>query len=127
MTEFRLYFCDSDDRIIARLEFCAPDDSAGLAIAVIIAEASNDRHAGYMLWQEKRLLYSSNEASELQLRRFARAAMTADRQEQIVHLEEHLLDSHWCIGRSQRLLEATSQLRDKHAAERSARETQLAS
>lgn len=113
MAEFRLYFCDDSDHIIARLEFCAPSDSAGLAVAAIIAEASNDQHCGYTLWREKRVLYSSRDASELQRRRFGNAPMPFNRQELIVQLEENLLDSHWCLARSARLLEATAQLRDK--------------
>lgn len=130
MAEFRLYFCDSSDHIIARLEFRAGDDGAALAIAATIAEACTDRHCGYMLWQEKRLVYSSREAGELQVRRFSRAAITIDRQDEIVRLEEGLLNSHWCIARSVRLLEATTRLRaerDQHAGEHCARDRQLAS
>jgi hypothetical protein len=132
MAEFRLYFCDADDRIVARAEFCAPDDNAGLSIAATIGEASADTHSGYLLWQGTRFLYSSRTAAALQVRRFTRAgataaAMTAERQDLIIELEESLLRSHWHIAKSLRLLEATARLRDKRAAEQRTHETPLAS
>jgi hypothetical protein len=133
MAEFRLYFCDGDDHIIARVEFCARDDGAGLAIAAAIAEASIDMHGGYMVWQGKRLLYASREpVGSARVRRLTGSSMNpgpidAEQQDKIIRLEESLLQSHWRIAKSMRLLEATSRLRDKQATEKCARKMPRAS
>jgi hypothetical protein len=108
MAEYRLYFLDRLGRILAREEFEAPDDGTALRISAVVAKSSDDVHHGFMLWRGARRIFETGQDSRAYLRGLAAAPLDGDAQAIIRALNRRLLDSHWAIARSQRLLDATS-------------------
>jgi hypothetical protein len=109
MGEYRLYFLDAESHVIARAEFVARDDALGLRVAASLAEETNDTHSGYMLWQGVRQIFATGEGGD---QSFGRAIpsrrLNSEAQQIVLSLEEQLLNSHWCIARSPRLLRKAS-------------------
>jgi hypothetical protein len=112
MSEYRLYFLDAESHVIARLEFVARNDALASRVAASLAEETNDKHSGYMLWHGARQVFATDEGADSS---FARAItsrrLNAEVQHIVLSLEEQLLNSHWCIARSERLLRAASRLK----------------
>jgi hypothetical protein len=109
MGEYRLYFLDAESHVIARAEFVARDDALALRVAASLAEATNDTHSGYMLWQGARQIFATDEGGDCS---FAGAItsrrMNSEAQHIVLSLKEQLLTSHWSIARSERLLRTAS-------------------
>lgn len=110
MAEYRLYFLDSSGRILAREGFEAADDATALRISATVAQSTDDAHFGFMLWQGTRRLFETGNDSRAYLRGFVLAPVDGVAQAIALDLERRLLNSHWSIARSKRLLEATSDL-----------------
>ena len=64
MVGYRLYYLDSHSHIVRREEFFAEDDQAALMIAVSLHEGSEHAHAGLMLWQGARQVFTTDENSD---------------------------------------------------------------
>ena len=118
MADYRLFFLGSDGAIEARHDFSAPDDRAALQIMAVIAQASDDSHHGVMLWQGTRRIGEAGDtgpaASDTRPAgdgRMAAADLAAAVQDYVVECEETLLNSHWRLAKSLKLLEATNELR----------------
>lgn len=108
MGEYRLYFLDANSHVIARIEFVARNDALALRAAASLAAETNDKHSGYMLWQGARQVFATDEGADSSFAGAITAKRLSSEAQQIVlSLQEQLLKSHWGIGRSQRLLEAT--------------------
>ena len=61
MVGYRFYYLDQHSHIIGREEFFADDDKAALIIAASLREASERAHAGVMLWQGTRQVFTTDE------------------------------------------------------------------
>jgi hypothetical protein len=111
MADYRLFFLDASDVILARDEFCADSDQAALFIATRLFDACSEAYSAYELWSGIRRIAwpeggQAPEAYALVGCADIRAAemIVADR-------ERILLDSHWIVARSRRLLDETNRLR----------------
>lgn len=115
MSDYRIFFLRADGSIDARHDFRAPDDVAALQIMAVIGEASADEHHGLMLWAGTRRLFETHEtpAADGGGSRFRGLSdvLAEDTQRRVLENEEALLDSHWRLAKSRRLLEATDNFR----------------
>jgi hypothetical protein len=64
MIGYRLYYLDQHSHIIGREEFLAEDDNAALLTAASLHETSECAHAGLMLWQGAREVFTTDENSD---------------------------------------------------------------
>lgn len=114
MAEYRLFFLGSDGAIEARHDFVAPDDRAAQQIMTVLAEASSDVHHGVMLWQGTRRIFEKHDSAQPECGRLQNVTSTmlaAENQQRVIDCEEALLNSHWRLARSKRLLDAMNDLR----------------
>jgi hypothetical protein len=102
---YRLYFRCRVGAIIGREDLLdAKDDTTALVISVQLFEACSDLAAGFELWHGPRLIGTSY-ARRPQID--GAASVNAETQARVARHEELLLDSHWAIAESRRLLALT--------------------
>lgn len=105
---YRIYLCDSKDRILAREDVEAADDHAAMMIAVRLWDACSDVSSGFELWQGSRRLDTAIDTSTVNA-----DWLNAEMQAAVAHHEERLRDSRWAIAGSKRLLEQTQRMAGK--------------
>jgi CheY-like chemotaxis protein len=103
LIEYRLYFRGDADAIQARQGFFADSDDEACELAQILFDACHDKCSRYELWSGTRLIVESWEKAPSPPRF---EFLTRNRQERVLDYEQRLRDSHWIVGKSQRLLEA---------------------
>lgn len=115
MVEYRLYFLDGENHVVARVEFEAPSDDLAIRVATVVAEESSDLHSGYMLWHAARQVFTTEGYGP---HAFAHPLtvepVSREGQRLVTALEQILLDSPWQIAKSPRLLAATARLKEEH-------------
>lgn len=111
MAEYHLYFLDGRGAIEARHDFRANEDAEAITLAGIVSEAVSDTHAGYELWNHAHCLVSTRNNIGSPYQHSDVNALYTLRQRNILDVEETLLQSHWRVAQSQKLLEATRDLR----------------
>jgi hypothetical protein len=110
MALYRLYFLDEADRIFARLDFDGRDAAMAVRIAAVVGEACSDTHFGYALWEDGREVYATDKDSRAYARGLAAAPLALDAQEIALDMVKRLLASRFSIAKSQRLLDAATEL-----------------
>ena len=98
-SSYRLYLLGDDDIIQGYFDFAAESDQAAHEIAMHAFDACADRATQYELWHDSRLINRTAPAPMTTLEQ-----VVANRQAQIVALEEYMRDSRWTIASSERLL-----------------------
>jgi len=104
---YRLYFYDFSDKIVAAESFAASDDVEALEIGVMLSRATHDVFGRHEVWCGVRHLAGkatrSDDISML-------VEMPEARQARALDLEERLLSSFACIRRSRALLAEVDRL-----------------
>ncbi len=96
---YRLYLLGDDGVIRGYFDFSEDSDEAAYEIAELAFEACLDRAANFELWHDSRLV---TPPASVSMR--THEEVLANRQAQIVALEERMRDSRWAVATSKRLL-----------------------
>ena len=109
MNSYRLYLYDGSGTIQGRLELTAEDDLAGLTVAENLCDACSDVCASFELWAGPRCVGGSSDGGHRP--RLGAAQIAEKTQIALIRCEEAIRESHWAVGRSQRLVERLDLLR----------------
>lgn len=96
---YHLYLLAEDGAMRGKFEFAADADETAYEIAGVVFDACSDRAAHFELRQGSRLINPIPPVPTTTLEE-----VIANRQTQIVELEETVRDSHWAVAKSERLL-----------------------
>jgi len=104
---YRLYFIGGDGLVVGQYDFPAESDGAAVEVAQLVFDAVSDRALRFEVWHGARLVDpGEREAAPRTLEQVA-----AERQAQVVELEERICDSKSVVASSRRLLERLKALK----------------
>ena len=106
---YRVYLLDQSQRIRAAEAFTAPDDREARAIAAALYASCCDVFPGYELWAGPRRIASGQSDGSMLMSE----AVIQRHQGIILDLIDKLQREFVCVNRSQKLLEASAQLRQR--------------
>ena len=101
MADYRMYFLVAD-RIRAREAFEADNDIDAICIAQVLGDACLDGCDSFELWQAERKVDAAQEPQPVSL-----DDLTQAHQQIVLETEETILENHWTISQSKRLIERT--------------------
>jgi hypothetical protein len=104
MSEYRIYFLNSEGHIRAREEFAATDDRDALKIAVVLIDLCSDVYNHFMLWSGSREVWDSTTKAFVSETPIRAADLPLPMQQRVADIAEAILDSHRAISRSKTLL-----------------------
>ena len=108
---YRIFFRDSDRRIVGRQDFDARDDAHAITTARVLWEACSDVAWGYELFDANRCVVLRTPAYRVAI---ALQEIADCRQDAVVDLEQQMRDSRWAIAKSRRLLVQLGHIRSLH-------------
>ncbi len=114
MAEYRIFFLDDHGVIVARDEFKAEFDSAAIQIADMLFDACSDCLGGYELWSGARRILPAGDGQMSRRRNGSQTPsdMSGSIQLIVAERERILLDSHWTVARSTKLLAEAKKLHE---------------
>ena len=115
MSGYRLYFVDENGAIQAREEFEAPDDDLALAASDLVSRACSDTCHSYELWHGGRQVIAFG-ASRANCPMGLTDEQTVAVQRITLALGESLLQSHWSLARSEKLITEVERLKERSRA-----------
>jgi hypothetical protein len=109
MADYRMYFLVAN-RIRAREDFDADDDADAIRIAPVLSDACSDSCDPFELWQEERKVDTAQRPQPVSL-----DELTQAHQQIVLEIEETILENHWTIAQSKRLVESIERLKTGRA------------
>lgn len=104
---YRLYFLGEDGFVVGQYDFPAESDGAAIEVAQLVFDAVSDRALRFEVWHGARLVDPGEREAEMR----PLEQVAADRQAQVVKLEERIRDSNSVVASSQHLLERLKALK----------------
>jgi hypothetical protein len=105
MALYRMYFLVAD-RVRAREDFESDNDIDAIRIAQVLSDACSDSCNSFELWKEERKVDTALGPQPVSF-----DELTQVHQQIVLETEETILENHWTIARSKRLIQRIEYLK----------------